>query len=439
MSQKIGIGIIGCGAVGSQVARILLKDSTDLAARTGLVFELRHVLIRDARKPREFQVPAALLAMDPARIWGDNETQIVVELAGGVEQAKELVLAALQAGKDVVTANKALLAVHGRELFAAARRAGRCIAFEAAVCGGVPLIESIRRGLIANRIDAVVGILNGTCNYILTRMLDNNASYAHALAEAQTAGYAEADPTLDVSGIDSAHKLAVLASLAMRTASDFGRISVQGIELIELADLTAGEELGYRCKLLAMARRHDDGLELSVQPMFVPKSHPLAAVAGPFNAVSVYGQPIGHVFFYGRGAGGAPTASAVIADIVDVAIGNARRTFEHLAVLPDQTPEAVYRPTGDTSCPHYIRLGLRDQPGGIGRIATVLGEHGVSIATIVQHESPEALSPAPVPVLVTTHPAKERAVREALEKISQLDVVQSRPVCIPVFEERLKA
>jgi homoserine dehydrogenase len=345
-----------------------------------------------------------------------------------------MILAALQAGKDVVTANKALLAEGGRELFAAARQAGRCIAFEAAVCGGVPLIESIRRGLIANRIDAVVGILNGTCNYILTRMLENNASYAHALAEAQSAGYAEADPTLDVSGSDSAHKLAILASLAMRTGCDVNRIGVQGIQHIELADLTAGDELGYRCKLLAMARRRDNGMELAVQPMFVAKNHPLAAVAGPFNAVSVYGRPIGHVFFYGRGAGGAATASAVIADIVDVALGNARRTFDQLAVLPDQTPPAAYQSAGESSCPHYIRLGLRDQPGGIGKITTVLGDHGVSIATIVQHEPPETLSPAPVPVLVTTHPAKQRAVADALQTIARLDVVVSRPVSIPVFD-----
>ncbi|MEK6644287.1 MAG: homoserine dehydrogenase [Planctomycetota bacterium] len=437
MSTPIGVSLIGCGAVGSHVARMLLQQGDDLHQRTSCRFELRHILVRDPKRRRDAAIPNNLFATDSAQLLNDTGTNVILELAGGTDEARRLILAALQAGKDVVTANKALLALHGRDVFSAARQVGRCVAFEASVCGGVPLIESIRRGLIGNQIDAVMGILNGTSNYILTRMLENNASYAHALAEAQAAGYAEADPTLDVSGGDAAHKLAILASLAMRSACEFNRIQVEGIEKIELSDLTAGEQLGYRCKLLAVARRFDDGLDLSVQPTFIPTSHPLASVSGPFNAVSVYGTPIGHTFFYGRGAGGAATASAVIADLVDVAIGNARRTFESLVVLPDQTAPAVYRAPGETCCPHYIRVGLRDQPGGIGNLATVLGSHGISIATIVQHEPPQSISTVAVPVIVTTHPSKEGCMRDAVADIAKMDATLTPPICIPVLEERM--
>ncbi|HUN80706.1 MAG TPA: homoserine dehydrogenase [Phycisphaerae bacterium] len=435
MSASIGIALIGCGAVGREVARILLEGRAALAARTGLTLELRHVLVRSAAKPRGIDLPDGVVTADSKKLLDDAGTAIIVELAGGVDQAKSLIRDALQAGKDVVTANKALLALHGAELFAEARRAGRCIAFEASVCGGIPLIESVRRGLIANEISTVIGILNGTCNYILTRMLENRASYPHALAEAQASGFAEADPTLDVSGGDSAHKLTILASLAMRRRCEFNRVTVRGIEQIDLADLTAADELGYRCKLLAIARKTDGRLELSVQPTFIPLSHPLATVSGPFNAVSVYGQPVGHTFYYGRGAGGPATASAVISDIVDVALGNARRTFDSLAVLPDQTKPADYLPPGESACPHYIRLALRDEPGGIGRVATALGAAGISLATIVQHEPALALSKTPVRVIVTTHPVQERVVRAAVETLKSLDVVRVAPVCIPVLEE----
>lgn len=414
---------------------MLLTDGQALRDRTGLSLELRRVIVRDIKKPRALALPRAMLSTNPADAWTDPGTHIVVELAGGIDDARSMTLAALAAGRDVVTANKAMLASAGREILAAARAAGRCVAFEAAVAGGVPLIEAIRRGLIANRIDAVMGILNGTCNYILTRMLENDASYAHALAEAQRLGYAEADPALDVDGIDSAHKLCVLASLALRSACELDRIEVHGISSLELTDLTAGRELGYACKLLAIARRHDDGLDLSVQPTFIPLSHPLAAVGGPFNAVSVYARPLGHTMFYGRGAGGAATASAVLADIIDVALGNARRTFEAFAVLPDQVPPAVYRPAGQTVCPHYIRAQLLDRPGGIGRLATLLGSHGISIATIVQHEPPTARSDVGVPVVVTTHPAAQSTVRAALAGMRQLDVMVGAPVSIPVLVE----
>ncbi|MFH1418564.1 MAG: homoserine dehydrogenase [Planctomycetota bacterium] len=433
--STIGIGLIGCGAVGSEVARILLQDRTDLAARTGVTLDLRHVLVRDKAKPRPVDLPDGLLCDAIGSLLDDARTGIIVELAGGEEDARRMTLAALEAGKSVVTANKALLASYGPELFLAARRAGRCIAFEAAVAGGIPLIESIRSGLVANRIDAIFGILNGTCNYILTKMLDDTASYAHALAQAQRLGYAEQDPTLDVDGTDSAHKLAVLTSIAMRQHCRPDQIRTRGISHIALTDLVAADELGYACKLLAIARRHDGELELGVQPTFIPKTHPLAAVGGPFNAVSVYGSNVGHTLFYGPGAGGRATASAVVADIIDVAIGNALRTFEHLTAIADQAQPAKIRPAGGNKSPFYVRVGLVDRPGGIGRIATLMGEQGISIATIVQHESAEERPSEVVPVVVTTHAVKESSVWQALSLMELLDIVVDRPVCIPLLNE----
>ncbi|MFQ5430652.1 MAG: homoserine dehydrogenase [Phycisphaerae bacterium] len=439
MSAKLGIGIIGCGAVGSAVAQILLTRRQALAERTGIELELRHVVVKHTEKKRPVSLPAGILSNELSRPLTDPDTHLIVELIGGADEAFILTLEALRLEKDVVTANKALLALRGRTLFAAARESGRCIAFEAAVGGGIPLIESIRRGLIANDIEAVYGILNGTANYILTRMLEDQITYAEALAEAQTLGYAEADPTLDVSGADAAHKLAILASLAMRRACDFDRIPVRGITDLQVTDLIAGQELGYVCKLLAVARRHDDELDLSVQPTFIRRSHPLANVAGPFNAVSVYGDAVGHILFYGRGAGGLPTASAVVADIVDVASGNAARSFSQFVQLPDQTAPAAYRPPGENKTAFYIRVGLLDRPGGIAEIAAVLGRRGISIASVVQHEPHETHDDDDgVPVVVMTRPTPERTARAAVDDMGKLDVVLGPVVSIPALDEHVE-
>ena len=435
MSQVIGISLIGCGTVGEQVVRILLDADGSLASRTGLQFEIRHVVVRDPGKKRGVTIPTAKISADTSALLADPQSEIVVELMGGADEAKRVTRAALAAGKSVVTANKALLAMHGREVFSAARRANQCVAFEASVAGGIPLIESVRRGLIGNRIDAVYGILNGTCNYILTRMLNNSASYAHALAEAQRLGYAEADPTLDVEGIDTAHKLSILASIAMRQSCELDRIAVAGISDIELLDLTSGRELGYACKLLAIARRTGDGIDLSVKPTFVRHAHPLASVSGPFNAISFYGDAVGHVMLYGRGAGGAPTASAVVSDIVDVALGNPRRTFDQLTVLPDQTPLAVYSSPGENVAAYYLRVSLRDRPGSVGKVATVLGAEGISIASLIQHEPAVGLINGSVPVIITTRPARQAAMSQALDAMTSLEAVACRPICIPLLEE----
>ncbi len=434
----VGIGLVGCGVVGSAVAAELLRRGRALGARCGVELRLRHVVVRDPAKRRPPEIPRALLHTSRETLLSDPNTHIVVELIGGLEDAEHLIRGALAAGKDVVTANKALLALRGAPLFTAARDAGRCIAFEAAVAGGIPLIETVRRGLVANEIDAVFAILNGTCNDILTNMLARRIPYAEALKDAQRLGFAEADPTLDVDGTDSAHKLAILASLAIRRACPFEAIDVHGITDIEVTDLIAGDELGFVCKLLAVARRHGEALDLSVRPTFIRKSHPLAAVAGPFNAVSLYGHAAGHTLLFGRGAGGLPTASAVLADIVDVAIGNAARSFSQLACLPDQTPPAVCRKAGENESPFYIRVGLEDRPGGMGKIATLLGDHGISIAALVQHEPHEPRPDGAVPVLVTTRSAKDQTVRAAIAEIAALDRVIGRVVCIPIMEEHME-
>lgn len=435
MAKRVGVAILGCGAVGSATAEMLLRERSDLADRVGIDLEIRSILVRNPDLSRSDSIPAGLITTEFSRALNDPETRIIVELIGGVTSARDFTLAAFRAGKDVVTANKALLALHGAEVFATARMSGRCIAFEAAVGGGIPLIESIRCGLVANRIDAIYGILNGTSNYILTRMGDEKVAYADALAEAQSLGFAEADPSLDVKGIDSAHKLSVLASVAMREACDFNQITHQGITDIEVTDLVAGEALGYVCRLLAIARRHGAGITLCVRPMFVPTSHPLAGVRGPFNAVSIYGDAAGHVMFYGRGAGGGPTASAVISDIVEVACGNTARVFESRNDLPDRTPAARHGGEEDRTSAFYLRVGLQDKPGGMAAVAQSLGDQGVSIASLVQHQPHETHTSDAVPVVVVTHPATEHGVLAAIRTMSNVDYVVGRVVCIPIMDE----
>lgn len=317
MIPTVGIGILGCGAVGTQVARILLTEGDELARRCGIQFQLRHVVVRNLAAPRDVALSPGVLSNDPRRILADPQTHVVIELAGGATLAREFILAALAAGKHVVTANKALLALHGREIFAAARAARTCVAFEAAVAGGIPLIESVRRGLVANRIDTIVGILNGTSNFILTRMLENNASYAHALAEAQRLGYAEPDPTADVEGFDAAYKLAILASLMLGRhvrPEEIDRTGISGVTAEQIAEAKAR---GGTIRLIASAERRGDNAELRVAPVFVPGDDLFSRVVRNFNAIEIVGNRVGPVLLHGQGAGPSPTSSAILSDIVD--------------------------------------------------------------------------------------------------------------------------
>jgi homoserine dehydrogenase len=430
------VALVGCGTVGGAVARMLTRDGELLRARAGAAPELRHVVDVDFSRAERLGLDAALFRRDLAEALSDEGVSVVVELVGGTTAAREIIERALRAGKHVVTANKALLAHHGEGLCALAREQGVCIAFEASCAAGIPVVRALADGLIANRIDAIYGIVNGTCNYILTAMTDTRSTYADALARAQQRGLAEADPTLDVDGTDSAHKLAVLAAIAFGGKIDFNAIPVDGIDSLQLCDIQYGQELGYVVKLLAVAHRQDEGLSLRVRPAFISKHHPLAWVAGPFNAVSVYGHATGHTMYYGRGAGGMPSASAVVADIISVAVGTAPRAFQALAIWPDRNAPAVQLPPEANRSRFYLRMMVEDRPGVLAQMAAILGRHDISICSVLQHEPPAGSDPqAGVPVIITTHTAVEGSLRRALGEVNALDVVKADSVCIDMVEE----
>lgn len=434
----VQVGLIGCGTVGGGVVELLRAEGEAIARKTGVRLEIARVAEKDPEQARRAGVPDTRITTDAARVIDDPNVQIVVELVGGTGIAKDFVLAALKAGKHVVTANKALLAKFGKEIYRTARLHNRCVAFEASCAGGIPLILSLRNGLIANQVTALYGILNGTCNYILSEMSLKGRSYAEALAEAQRLGYAELDPTLDVNGTDTAHKLAVLASIAFAADVDFAKLSIEGIESLDAQDLAAGKELGYVCKLLGIADRTEAGLSLRVHPAFVKQTHPLANNSGSFNAISVYGNWVGHALFYGRGAGRKPTASAVVADLVDLAVGNGVRTFEAFRVLNDQSAEPNYVPMAELESRYYLRVAVVDRPGVMAQITRVFGEHDISLRAVTQHESPGGPNDEVVPVMILTHAAREGRMRRALEQIEALDAVKARPVMIRLVEEHVE-
>ena len=433
--KTVKVALVGLGTVGQGVAKILLENKAPLAERAGIRLELTRVCDVDIKTPRDVRVPGALLTTELETILNDPEIEIAVELVGGCSVAGDIVRRCLKAGKHVVTANKALLAEHGGELFQLARKQNRCISFEAACAGGIPLVAALRDQLVANRISALYGIVNGTCNYVLTQMTQEGKSYARALGEAQDAGFAEADPTLDVDGTDSAHKLAILAALAFRTGIAYDAIAAEGIDGIDVADLRYGGELGYVMKLLAIGVKEVEGISLRVHPAFISKKDLLARVSGAFNAVSVYGDAVGHSLFYGRGAGRMPTASAVVADLVDVATGNAARRFASLGFLAEKSDEQQFLPVEKTHSRYYIRVSALDKPGTFARIAGILGENRISISAVVQHEIGQEW----VPVVITTHLAAQGDVQSALTAVEGLDVVQDRPVCIRIVDEHNEA
>lgn len=435
MADVVKFGLIGCGTVGQGVVQLLRAETEEIARKVGLRLELARVADKDREQPAKAGVPADRITTNVGDIFNDPSISVVVELVGGTTIAKDFVLQALRAGKHVVTANKALLAKHGREIYRTARENRRCVAFEASCGGGIPLILPVRQGLIANRISAIYGILNGTCNYILSEMDQKGKSYAQALSEAQQAGYAEMDPTLDVNGADTAHKLAVLASLAFMADVDFDQIHIEGIESLDAQDLAAGRELGYVCKLLGIAGRTEAGLSLRVHPAFVGKSHPLAGSNGSFNAISVYGNWVGHTLYYGRGAGQKPTASAVVADLIDIAVGNMPRTFERFRVLNDVSEKPVYLPIDDLMLRYYVRLMVADRAGVMAQITRCFGDLGIGLRAITQHEPADDAPDGTVPVVVLTHKTREGQMKKALAGIAALDSVRAAPVTIRLVEE----
>jgi homoserine dehydrogenase len=434
MAEKIvKIGLVGFGTVGSGVAKIIMEQGDSIAAKMGLRLELACVVDIDTQSPRPVKLPAGILTNDINKLLNDDSINIGVELVGGTNAAKQIQLKMLNARKDVVTANKALLAEHGSELYKVAHQNGRCIAFEASCAGGVPIISAIRTGLAANNITAMYGIVNGTCNYILSQMASKDKDFSHALAQAQEKGFAEADPTLDISGGDSAHKLAILSSIAFGYEIKLDDIYIEGIDGISKDDIRYGSEMGYCLKLLAIGQKDEHNkVSLRVHPSFIAKDNPLARVDGSFNAISIFGSSVGQVMFYGRGAGMMPTASAVVADIIDVALGNSATTFKHLHLKPRSEVESLIETIDNLISRFYIRVMCKDQPGVVARWSKILADNQISISGALQHEG---IGPDnTVPVVITTHPTRQKSITAALKDIEALDVIGGKPVCIRIVD-----
>ncbi|HXJ77748.1 MAG TPA: homoserine dehydrogenase [Candidatus Methylomirabilis sp.] len=432
MMETINIALLGLGTVGTGVVKVLDSHGAEMQERAGCRLVLRHVADADLTRPREgLDLRRLPLVADANRVLDDPAVHIVIELVGGLEPARTFILKALASGKHVVTANKALLAHHGAEIFAEARRNRVMVGFEAAVAGGIPLLRAVKEGLPANHILSAFGIVNGTCNYILSKMRDEGRDFAEVLKEAQAMGYAEADPTLDIEGLDSAHKLQILASLAFRTAVDLEDIYTEGITGVSGEDVVNATELGFVIKLLAIAKASDGALEARVHPTMIPASSPMAAVSGVFNAVFITGDNVGNLMFYGRGAGQLPTASAVWSDTLDIA----RRVAHGVPALHGELPSVSgrplpLRPMDDIRSAYYLRVMALDRPGVLAQVAGILGGHDISLLSVLQKG--RAHGEAAVPVVMMTHEAREHDMRAALREIDQLPVVASRTTMIRV-------
>lgn len=421
--RAIAVGLIGWGTVGSGVIQVLRENADAITSRLGVPVELKRVADLDLDRPRQVAVPAHLLTTRVEEILDDPDIDIVVELIGGLGVAKNIICRALENKKYVVTANKALLAHAGNELFEVARQHGRSIGFEASVAGGIPLIKSLREGLAANQIDTIFGILNGTANYILTRMTEGGLSFSDALKEAQDKGYAEADPALDIEGTDAAHKLAIASAIAFGTPIQFDHVYTEGISRIDPVDVQFGEEFGYQLKLLAIARRTERGLEMRVHPTLIPKEHVLASVKDAYNAVHVHGNAVGNIMLYGLGAGMMPTGSAVVSDLIDLArdiIGNTPGRVPPLAFQPASLEVIPIKPITEVYTCYYIRFTAMDRPGVLSKVSGILGKNQISIASVIQKGRQ---TEGAVPIVMLTHEALESNVREALAEIERLDVV----------------
>ncbi len=431
--KEVKVAIIGMGTVGTGVARLLVEQQRRLTQRAGCRMELARVVVRDRTRPREFRLPADLLTDNLSLVLEDREIRVVALLVGGLEPARSILLQLVESGKDVVTANKALLAEYGPELFDRARELGRSIAFDAAVAGGIPIVTNIAQCLAANQILSLHGILNGTSNFIITQMEEHGAAYEDALREAQRRGYAEADPSLDVNGTDAAQKLAILAQLAFGARIPWEQIAREGIDQLSQADIRFAGELGYRIRLIAQARTLAEGLELRVAPMLVRSGSPMASVRDAYNAISVVGDAVGRIFYHGLGAGQMPTASAVVADMIDMVVGRMPITFRTLKLWDSVGGVQVLCGPQHQWRRYYLRLDVVDRPGVLAEIAGGLGRHAISIASVIQHEQ-QGDAPV-VPLVIMTHRASEHNMQEALVEIRRLAVVQAPGVCLRVLDD----
>ncbi|MBP6020257.1 MAG: homoserine dehydrogenase [Burkholderiaceae bacterium] len=422
--SPINVGLLGLGVVGGGTWKVLTSNAEEIARRAGRSIQVTGVAVRDTEKARALVGDQVLVTQDGMDIVRHPDIDIVVELIGGDTLAFDLIMEAIAQGKHVVTANKALLAKHGNEIFAAAHAKGVMVAFEAAVAGGIPIIKAIREGLTANRIQWLAGIINGTTNFILSEMRSRGLPFEQVLAEAQRLGYAETDPTFDIEGVDAAHKLALLASLAFGIPVQFDKAHIEGISSLDQEDIAHAERLGYRIKLLGLTRRREDGIELRVHPTLVPVDCLLANVEGAMNAVLVYGDMVGPTLYYGQGAGALPTASAVVADLVDVTrllTSDPEHRVPHLAFQPDAISDIPVLAMADVESSYYLRLRVEDRPGVLADLARILSDQGISIGSMFQ----EPYSDTEASIIFLSHKAREGAVDQALERIQSLPFVRS--------------
>ncbi len=429
--QSVNIGILGLGTVGSGVYELIRKNGDLISTRSNVRVEVKKIADIDRSKEKEYSIPDGVFTTDAAEVVDNPEIEVVVELIGGTTVARELMLRALRSGKHVVTANKALLAEHGSEIFRTALENEVNLGYEASVGGGIPIIKTIREALVGNVIQRVMGILNGTSNFILTKMTREGIDFDSALRAAQELGFAEADPTLDISGGDAQHKIVILASLAFNTAIDIEKVYVEGIEHIEKRDMQYADELGFVLKLLAHAERSEDGVIVKVHPTLVPKDNPLAAISWEDNAVMVYSDFLGKSMYYGKGAGKRPTASAVVADIVDISqriTCGAECDRSHYSF----TQELTQLPFDRSRSRYYLRFFVLDRPGILSEISGILGENDISIASVIQKETEEEHQH--VPLVMMTHQAREAHIIRAIEKIDRLSEVEGNSRIIRVID-----
>ena len=434
--QQINVGLLGMGTVGQGVARLLMENKDMIASRVGANVNLKRVADIDESRAANVRLETGVFTTDAMNVVEDPDIQIVLEMIGGQTIAKELIVKAMENGKHVVTANKALLANQGRELFDKADECDVDIAFEPSVGGCMPIIKLVRESLVGNRIGDMTGILNGTCNYILTRITEKGLSFESALAEAQANGYAEADPTMDVDGFDTAHKLAILTCLAYGMEINFKDIYIEGISKITSLDIKLADEFGYCIKLLAIGKLRDGGVEARVHPTMIDKESILASVRGSLNAVTVSGDAVGEILLSGRGAGMMPTASAVVSDIVDIArdlVRGVRRRVPTRSFMKENVKSIPVIPMDRVSTNYYIRFSALDQPGVLSKISGILGENGISIKSVQQKGRKQNGS---VPIVMMTHRAVEASVQKALKEIAQLNVIGGKPALIRIEGEK---
>ncbi|GMR07147.1 MAG: homoserine dehydrogenase [Gammaproteobacteria bacterium] len=420
--EPVKVGLLGLGTVGCGTVNVLSRNSEEITRRAGRGIQITHASARDLSRPRICETSGIKLTQDPMEVVNDPEVDIVIELIGGYDPAKQLVMTAINNGKHVVTANKALIALHGDELFSAAQQKGVMVAFEAAVAGGIPIIKAIREGLSGNRIEWLAGIINGTGNFILTEMRDKGRDFADVLKEAQELGYAESDPTFDVEGIDAAHKLTILASIAFGVPLQFDKVYTEGISKITRDDVSYAEQLGYRIKHLGIARRGNGGIELRVHPTLIPYRRLIANVDGVMNAVLVMADAVGPTLYYGAGAGADPTASAVVADVIDVVrvlTSDPENRVPHLAFQPDALSDEAILPMDRVNTAYYLRMQAADKPGVLAEVTRILGDSGISIEAIIQKESVNGV--AEVPIIMLTHVVMEQQMNQAITDIEALD------------------